>query len=56
VDKITSIGTEDRIVIGSSNITISETSGGFGVFYKHKLQALYTGNDLSLSEFQALVV
>jgi Ca2+-binding RTX toxin-like protein len=56
VDKITTIGTEDRVVIGSSNITVSETSKGIGVFYKDRLQALYTGNDLSLSEFQALVV
>ena len=56
VDKITTIGTEDRVVIGSSNITVSETSKGIGIFYNHKLQALYTGNDLSLSQFQALVV
>jgi Ca2+-binding RTX toxin-like protein len=56
VDKITSIGLEDRVVIKGPHISISETDSGIGVFYKDKLQALYTGDELSYSEFKSIVV
>jgi Ca2+-binding RTX toxin-like protein len=56
VDKVTSIGLEDRVVIKGPHITVSETSGGIGVFYKDRLQALYTGDELSYSEFKSIVV
>ena len=56
VDTITSIGLEDRVVIKGSHISISETSEGIGVFYKDRLQALYTGDELSFAEFKSIVV
>ena len=56
VDKITSIGLEDRVVIKGNRISISETDRGVGIFYKDKLQALYTGDELSFTEFKSIVV
>jgi hypothetical protein len=56
VDKITSIGLEDRVVIKGNHITVSETDSGIGIFYKDKLQALYTGDELTFTEFKSIVV
>jgi Ca2+-binding RTX toxin-like protein len=56
VDKITSIGLEDRVVIKGPHISISETDRGIGVFYKDRLQALYIGDELSFAEFKSIVV
>ena len=56
VDKITSIGLEDRVVIKGNRISISETDRGVGISYKNKLQALYTGDELSFTKFKSIVV
>ena len=56
VDKITSIGHEDRVVIKGNHISISETHKGIGIFHNHKLQALYTGDELTFTEFKSIVV
>jgi Ca2+-binding RTX toxin-like protein len=56
VDKITSIGHEDRVVIKGNHISIRETHKGIGIFHNHKLQALYTGDELTFTEFKSIVV
>ena len=56
VDKITSIGLEDRVVIKGNHISISETDKGIGIFHNHTLQALYTGDELTFTEFKSIVV
>lgn len=55
-DVIKSVGIEDRIDIKGSKFTFAETSVGIEIYYKHSLQAIYTGGELSLSQIQSITV
>jgi hypothetical protein len=55
-DVIKSVGIEDRIDVKGSKFTFAETSAGIEIYYKHSLQAIYTGGELSLSQIQSITV
>ena len=55
VDTITSLGLEDRIDILGRNITFSELDDGIGIYSKHRLQAIYTG-DFTLEQIKIITV
>ncbi len=55
VDTIKSLGLEDRIDILGRNITFSELDGGIGIYSKHRLQAIYTG-DFTLEQIKTITV
>ena len=55
-DIVKSIGIEDRIDIKGSNFTFVETTRGVEIYYKHSLQVIYTGDELSLSQIQSITV
>jgi Ca2+-binding RTX toxin-like protein len=56
IDEIVSIGLEDRIVMGSSHTTFGTVDEGIGIFYKNRLQVVYTGDDLTLEQIKTITV
>lgn len=55
VDTITSLGLEDRIDILGSNVSFVQLDDGIGIYSKHRLQAIYTG-DFTLEQIKTLTV
>ncbi len=55
VDTITSLGLEDRIDILGNNVSFAQLDDGIGIYSKHRLQAVYTG-DFTLEQIKSLTV
>jgi hypothetical protein len=55
-DIIQFMGLEDRIDIRGSKFTFQATSRGIEIFSKYGLQAIYTGNNLSIEQVQAATI
>jgi Ca2+-binding RTX toxin-like protein len=55
-DIIQFVGPEDRIDIRGSKFTFHHTSRGVEIFSNSKLQAIYTGDNLSLSQLQSITI
>jgi Ca2+-binding RTX toxin-like protein len=55
VDTITSLGLEDRIDILGSNISFAQLDDGIGIYSKHRLQAIYTG-DFTLEQIKTITI
>lgn len=55
VDTITSLGLEDRIDILGSNVSFAQLGDGIGIYSKHRLQAVYTG-DFTLEQIKTITI
>ena len=55
-DVIKSVGIEDRIDVKGSKFTFAETSAGIEIYYKHSLQAIYIGGELTLHQIESITV
>ena len=55
VDTITSLGLEDRIDILGNKVSFAQLDDGIGIYSKHRLQAIYTG-DFTLEQIKTLTV
>ena len=55
VDIITNLGIEDRIDILGKKISFDRIDGGIGIYSKHRLQAIYTG-DFSLNRIESITI
>ena len=55
VDTITSLGLEDRIDILGNKVSFAQLDDGIGIYSKHRLQAIYTG-DFTLEQIKTITV
>ena len=55
VDTITSLGLEDRIDILGNKVSFAQLDDGIGIYSKHRLQAIYTG-DFTLEQIKTITI
>lgn len=55
-DTVQFVGLEDRIDLPGSKFTFHPVTQGIGIFLKNQLQAVYTGDNLSVSQLQSITV